>query len=43
MIEATVEPFDPAVGDHELLVRQQLGEDAVFGGRIRGRAEAHDA
>ena len=32
--------LDPAVGDHQLPRRQQLGEDAVLGGRVRGRAEA---
>ncbi len=32
--------LDPAVGDDQLLRRQQLGEDAVLGGRVRGGAEA---
>src|SRR6185369_5867630 len=32
--------FDPAVGGHQLGVRQVLGEDAVLGRRIGGRAQA---
>ena len=34
--------LDPAVGDDQLPRRQQLGQDAVLGGRIRGGAEADD-
>ena len=33
-------PLDPAVGDDELLRRQELGQDPVLGRRIGGRAEA---
>ena len=40
MIEPTVEALDPAVGDDQLLRRQQLGEDAVLGRRVGRRAEA---
>jgi hypothetical protein len=36
------EPFDPAVGDYQLAVRQVLGEDAVLRGRIERRAEPDD-
>ena len=34
------EPFNPAVSHDELLGRQQLCEDAVFGRRIGGGADA---
>ena len=34
--------LDPAVRLDELRVRQQLGQDAVLGRRVRGRAEADD-
>ena len=34
--------LDPAVGDDELLRRQELGQDAVLGRRVGGGAEAHD-
>ena len=34
--------FDPAVGDDELMRRQELGQDAVLRRRIRGGAEPDD-
>ena len=36
------EALDPAVGLDQLRGRQQFGEDAVLGRRIRRRAQAHD-
>ena len=42
MIEADRRALDPAVGDDELLRRQQLGQDAVLGRRVGGGAEADD-
>ena len=35
--------LDPAVGLDQLRVRQQLGQDAVLGGRVRRGAQADDA
>ena len=43
MMEPTVRPFDPAVGDHQLGVRQVFGEDAVFRRRVGGGAQADHA
>ena len=35
------QPLNPAVGPHQLRRRQQLGQDAVLGGRVGRRAQPH--